>query len=69
MMGESSTVETWTCNGVVIDDRAELRPESLTTCPHTESYLRGDFILMCFANTMKTKEDQLLSFSRKIIPC
>ena len=32
-------------------------------------YLSGDFILMCFGNTVKTKENQFLSFSRKIRPC
>ena len=28
------------------DDRAVLRPEGLTTRPHTDLYLSGDFILM-----------------------
>ena len=51
------------------DDRAVLRSEGLTTRPHTDLYLRGDFILMCFGNTVKTKENQFLSFSRKIRPC
>ena len=71
MMGESSTVETRTSNGAELrpDDRAELRPEGLTNRPHTESYLSGDFILMCFGNTVKTKENQFLLFSRKIRPC
>ena len=40
------------------DDRAVLRPEGLTTRPHTDLYLSGDFILMCFGNTVKTKENQ-----------
>ena len=48
------------------DDRAVLRPVGLTTRPHTDLYLNGDFILMCFGNTVKTKENQFLSFSRKI---
>ena len=48
------------------DDRAVLRPEGLTTGPHTDLYLSGDFILMCFVNTVKTKKK--LSFSRKIRP-
>ena len=47
---------------------AELRFEVLTTQPHTDLYLRNDFILMCFGNTVKTKEIQFLSFSRKIRP-
>ena len=51
------------------DDRAVLRPEDLTTRPHIELYLSGDFILMCFGNTVKTKENQFFSFSRKIRPC
>ena len=50
------------------DDRAVFRPEGLTTRPHTDLYLSGDFILMCFGNTVKTKENQFLSFSRKIRP-
>ena len=45
-----------------------LRPEVLTTRPHTDLYLRSDFILMCFGNTVETKEIQFLSFSRKIRP-
>ena len=51
------------------DDRAVLRPECLTVWPHTDLYFSGDFILMCFYNTVKTKENQLLSLSRKIRPC
>ena len=51
------------------DNRAVLRPEGLTTRPHTDLYLSGGFILMCFGNTVKTKENQFLSFSRKIRPC
>ena len=51
------------------DDRAIVRPEGLTTRPHTDLYLSGDFILMCLGNTVKTKENQFLSFSRKIRPC
>ena len=39
------------------DDRAVLRPEGLTTRPHTDVYLSGDFILMCFANTAKIPEN------------
>ena len=39
------------------DDRAVLRPEGLTTRPHTDLYLNGDFILMCLGNTVKTKEN------------
>ena len=50
------------------DDRAVLSPEGLTTRPHTGLYLSGHLILMCFGNTMKTKENQFLSFSRKIKP-
>ena len=49
------------------NDRIVLRPEGLTTRPHTDSYLSGDFILMCFGNT--AKRNQFLSFSRKIRPC
>ena len=47
------------------------QPPKFGTCtrPHTESYLRGDFILMCLGDTVKTKENQFLSFSRKIIAC
>ena len=51
------------------DDRAVFRPEGLTTRPHTDLYLTGDFILMCLGNTVNTKENQFLSFSRKIRPC
>ena len=51
------------------DDRAVLRPEGLTTQPHTDLYLSRDFVLMCFGNMVKTKENQFLSFSRKIRPC
>ena len=43
-------------------------PEILTTRPHTDLYLSRDFILMCFGNTVKTKEIQFLSFSEKIKP-
>ena len=58
MMGEWSTVETRTSNGAVLyDDGAVLRPEGLTTRPHTDVYLSGDFILMCFGNTVKTTEN------------
>ena len=45
-----------------------LRPDVLTTPPHTNLYLRSDFILMCFGNTVKTKKIQFLSCSRKIRP-
>ena len=48
---------------------AVLRPEGLTTRPHTDLHLSGDFILMCLGNTVKTKENQFLSFSGKIRPC
>ena len=51
------------------DDRAVFRPEGLTTQPHSDLYLSGDFILMCLGNTVKTKENQFLSFSRKSRPC
>ena len=51
------------------DDRAVLWPEGSTTRPYTDLYLSGDFILMCLRNTVKTKENQFLSFSRKIRPC
>ena len=51
------------------DERAVLRLEGLTTRPYTELYLSGGFILMCFGNMVKTKENQFLSFSRKIRPC
>ena len=51
------------------DDGAVFRPEGLTTRPDTDLYLSGDFILMCLGNTVKTKENQFLSFSRKIRPC
>ena len=51
------------------DDRAVLRPECLTVWPHTDLYLSSNFILMCFYNTVKTKENLLLSLSRKIRPC
>ena len=51
------------------DDREVLRPKGLTTRPHTDVYLSEDPILMCFGNTVKTKENQFLSFSRKIRPC
>ena len=39
------------------NDRAVLRPEGLTTQPHTDLYLSGNFILMCFGNKMKTKQE------------
>ena len=48
--------------------RAGLRPEVLTTWPHTDLCLKDDFILICFGYTVKTKETQFLSFSRKIKP-
>ena len=51
------------------DDIAVFRPEGLTTRPHIDLYLSGDFILMCLGNTVKTKENQFLSFSKKIRPC
>ena len=40
MMVKSSTAETRTCNEAVYvyDDRAVLRPEGLTTRPHTDLY-------------------------------
>ena len=38
------------------DESAVLRPEGLTTRPHTDLYLSGDFIFMCFGNTVKTKK-------------
>ena len=38
------------------DDRAVFRPEGLTTRPHTDLYLSGEFIFMCLGNTVKTKE-------------
>ena len=48
------------------DDRAVMRPEGLTTRQHTDLYLSGDFILMCFGSTVNTKENQFLSFLEKI---
>ena len=42
------------------DDRAVLRPEGLTTRPHTDLYSRDNFILMCFGNTVKTKETKTI---------
>ena len=50
-------------------ERAVLRPERLTTRLHTDLYLSVDFILMCFGNMVKTKENHILPFSRKIRPC
>ena len=44
------------------DDRAVFKPVGLTTRPHTDLYLSGDFILMCLGDTVKTKENQFLSF-------
>ena len=61
-----SGLEPLLCGGGHLS--ARLRPEVLTTRPHTDLYLRNDFILMCFGNTVKTKEIQFLSFSRKIRP-
>ena len=54
------------CRTSDYDDRAVLKPEGVTTRPHTNLCLSGDFILMCFGNTVKTKENQFLSFSRKL---
>ena len=54
-MGKSSTVETRTVMERLYDDGAVLRPEGLTTRPHTDVYLSGNFSLMCFGNTVKTK--------------
>ena len=45
--------------------RAPLRPEVLTTRPHTDLYLRSDFILMWFGNMVKTKEMQFSRFPGK----
>ena len=36
------------------DDRVVLRREGLTTRPHTDLYLSGDFILMCLENKSKS---------------
>ena len=67
MIGESSTVKLEPLIGQLHKYiRTGLRPEVLTTRPHTDLYLRGDFILMCFGNMVKTKEIQFLPFSRKI---
>ena len=44
------------------DDRAELRPEGLTTLSHTESYLSGDFILMCFGKTVNKRKPIFVIF-------
>ena len=41
------------------DDRAVFRPEGLTTRPHTDLYLSGDFILMCLGNTVKTERKSI----------
>ena len=38
------------------DDRSVFRPEGLTTWPHIDLYLSGDFILMCLGNTVKTEQ-------------
>ena len=61
-MSESSTVGTRTSDRV---DRAGLRPEVLTIGPHSDLYLRSDFILMRFGNTVKTKEIQFCHFPGK----
>ena len=45
-------------------DRAVLRPEGLTTRPHIDLYLSGDFILMCLGDTVKTKENPLLKMEK-----
>ena len=52
--------------GRLYDMKAWLRPDVLTTWLQTNLYLRSDFILRCFVNTVKTKEIQSLPFSRKI---
>ena len=44
------------------DDRAVFRPVGLTTRPHTDLCLSGDFILICLGNTVKKKENLFLSF-------
>ena len=49
------------------DDREVIGPEGLTTRPHTDFYLSGYFILMCLGNTVKTKENQSLSFFRTLL--
>ena len=41
------------------NDRVVLRSEGLSTRPHTDLNLGGDFILMCSGNKVKTKEKQL----------
>ena len=46
--------------------RAGMRPEVLTTRPHTDLYLQSYFILICFGYTLNTKEIQLFSLSRRI---
>ena len=69
---QNSGKKLWLNGALIIerlyDDRAVLRPECLTIWSHTDLYLSGDFILMCFYNTVKTKENQFLSLSRKIRP-
>ena len=67
MTSESSTVGTRTPDKGSYDVRAGLRSEVLTTRPHIDLYLRSDFILMCFGDTVKTKEIQFLPFFSKII--
>ena len=47
------------------DDKAVFRPEGLTTRPHTDLYLSGDFILMCLGSTVKTKGNQFCRFPGK----
>ena len=49
---------------MMILDRALLRPEGLITSA-TDLYLSGDFILMCFGNTVKTKEKRSYRFPGK----
>ena len=48
----------------MILDRAVLSPDGLTTSA-TDLYLSGDFILMCFGNTVKTKENHSYRFPGK----
>ena len=48
--------------GVLDDVRDERRPEDLITGPHTDLYLRSDFIMLCIGNTVKTEEIQFFVF-------
>ena len=47
------------------DVRAGLGSEVLTTRPDTNLYMRSEFIMMCFGDSMKTKENQFCHFPEK----